>query len=118
LLHSEKVDSMEKKLLIYKTTLTTLDVAPCESYYVDDPNKVLVYQNRVNIDMRKFIERQVILARRLSGMESEFEQEEPNKALEIFNEKYFRVVKNKPEVYDIITRSFLRKKNWTELPHG
>jgi len=31
---------------------------------------------------------------------------------------YYRVVKKKKEVYDIITRSFLRKNNWNELPHG
>mmetsp|Transcript_28937 Transcript_28937/g.43684 ORF Transcript_28937/g.43684 Transcript_28937/m.43684 type:complete len:251 (+) Transcript_28937:1026-1778(+) len=31
---------------------------------------------------------------------------------------YFRVVKTKTEVYDIITRSFSRKKGWSELPHG
>lgn len=33
-------------------------------------------------------------------------------------ELYFRVVKTKTEVYDIITRSFSRKKRWNELPHG
>ena len=31
---------------------------------------------------------------------------------------FYRVVKNKSEVYDIITRSFLRKTCWNELPHG
>jgi len=31
---------------------------------------------------------------------------------------YFRVVKNKTEVYDIITRAFSRKHGWNELPHG
>ena len=31
---------------------------------------------------------------------------------------YFRVIKNRSEVYDIITRSFSRKKRWNELPHG
>ena len=31
---------------------------------------------------------------------------------------YFRVVKTKSEVYDIITRSFSRKSQWNELPHG
>ena len=31
---------------------------------------------------------------------------------------YFRVVKTKTEVYDIITRSFTRKPMWNELPHG
>jgi len=28
------------------------------------------------------------------------------------------VVKNRTEVYDIITRAFSRKKRWNELPHG
>ena len=31
---------------------------------------------------------------------------------------YYRVVKTKTEVYDIITRSFGRKSQWNELPHG
>ena len=31
---------------------------------------------------------------------------------------YFRVVKTKTEVYDIITKSFSRKNGWSELPHG
>jgi tubulin polyglutamylase TTLL5 len=31
---------------------------------------------------------------------------------------YFRVIKSRSEVYDIITRSFSRKKRWNELPHG
>lgn len=31
---------------------------------------------------------------------------------------YFRVVKSKEEVYDIITRAFMRKREWNELPHG
>ena len=32
--------------------------------------------------------------------------------------QYFRVVKTKDEVYDIITRSLMRKYGWCELPHG
>ena len=39
---------------------------------------------------------------------------DPNKKSEL----YYRVVKSKSEVYDIITRSFSRKKRWNELPHG
>jgi len=31
---------------------------------------------------------------------------------------YFRVVKNRTEVYDIISRAFSRKRQWNELPHG
>tara|TARA_B110000285_G_C14925687_1_gene514884 strand:+ start:157 stop:624 length:468 start_codon:yes stop_codon:yes gene_type:complete len=38
----------------------------------------------------------------------------PDKKSELF----FRVIKSKAEVYDIITRSFSRKKRWNELPHG
>jgi tubulin polyglutamylase TTLL5 len=31
---------------------------------------------------------------------------------------YFRVVKSKTEVYDIISKSFMRKNEWNELHHG
>jgi tubulin polyglutamylase TTLL5 len=31
---------------------------------------------------------------------------------------YYRVVKSRSEVYDIISRGFSRKKRWNELPHG
>eukprot|EP00347_Sterkiella_histriomuscorum_P010309 403376796 len=31
---------------------------------------------------------------------------------------YYRVVKNRTEVYDIISRAFSRKARWNELPHG
>lgn len=43
-----------------------------------------------------------------------------NKLIDIDREAslFFRVVKNKTEVYDIITRAFSRKKRWNELPHG
>lgn len=43
-----------------------------------------------------------------------------NKLIDIEKEPslFFRVVKNKTEVYDIITRAFSRKKRWNELPHG
>ena len=47
---------------------------------------------------------------RLSGDEDPAKN--PQKSL------YFRVIKTKEEVYDIITRSFMRKPNWSELPHG
>lgn len=34
------------------------------------------------------------------------------------NHQFFRVVKSKTEVYDIITKSFYRREGWRELPHG
>jgi Tubulin-tyrosine ligase family len=33
-------------------------------------------------------------------------------------EMYYRVVKARPEVYDIVSRGFNKKKGWSELPHG
>lgn len=44
----------------------------------------------------------------------------PNNLIDMNKEStlFFRVVKNRTEVYDIITRAFSRKKRWNELPHG
>lgn len=42
------------------------------------------------------------------------EEDQPNRESSL----YYRVVKNRTEVYDIISRSFSRKKLWNELPHG
>lgn len=33
-------------------------------------------------------------------------------------EMYYRVVKARPEVYDIVSRGFNKKRGWSELPHG
>lgn len=33
-------------------------------------------------------------------------------------EMYYRVVKSRPEVYDIVSRGLNKKKAWSELPHG
>ena len=55
--HVERVDNADKALLRYKAVITPLEVLPSEVYYVNDPTKVAVYQNRVDIDIRKFIER-------------------------------------------------------------
>ena len=46
------------------------------------------------------------------------ESEGRAKVVEKPSQLYFRVVKTKTEVYDIITRSFSRKPRWNELPHG
>eukprot|EP00929_Paragymnodinium_shiwhaense_P034771 TRINITY_DN18876_c0_g1_i4.p1 TRINITY_DN18876_c0_g1~~TRINITY_DN18876_c0_g1_i4.p1 ORF type:complete len:1460 (-),score=402.22 TRINITY_DN18876_c0_g1_i4:65-4444(-) len=36
----------------------------------------------------------------------------------VFNLRYYKVVQNRSEVYDIVTRVFHRKEGWEELPHG
>jgi len=36
----------------------------------------------------------------------------------IEHEMYYKVLKTKNDVYDIVTRALLKRKGWTELPHG
>ncbi len=92
----------------YRTAVTSLDITPAESYYLHDARKVLVYSNRVGIDLKKFVERQVCLTERLQSSGN----------LTAAEALFYRVVRNKQEVYDIITRTFLRRQGWYELPHG
>jgi hypothetical protein len=55
-------------LVNLKTAMTPLEVTGTEVYYMNDPRKVMVYSNRVNIDMKLFIERQIILTQRSQGV--------------------------------------------------
>lgn len=55
----DKVDKLLNKANPLLFT-TPLEATGSEYYYAKDPNSVLVYANRVNIDMKKFIERQII----------------------------------------------------------
>ncbi|KRX04923.1 hypothetical protein PPERSA_06557 [Pseudocohnilembus persalinus] len=80
--------------------LTPFDLQKSESYYVNDPNQVRIYANRVEIDIKRFIDRQ-----------QKAESSDIPK-------KVFRVVKTKSDTYDIITRGFMRKDNWLQLPTG
>merc|ERR1719359_2493937 len=36
----------------------------------------------------------------------------------IYGIRYYKVVQNRTEVYDIVTRVFHKKEGWEELPHG
>jgi tubulin polyglutamylase TTLL5 len=48
----------------------------------------------------------------LNRLKNELEEPEPHEML------FYRVVRTKEEVYDIINSSFHRTVNWFELPHG
>jgi len=37
---------------------------------------------------------------------------------DVYSLRYYKVVQNRTEVYDIVTRVFHRKDGWEELPHG
>ncbi|CAJ1344364.1 unnamed protein product [Effrenium voratum] len=37
---------------------------------------------------------------------------------DVYTLRYYKVVQNRTEVYDIVTRVFHRKEGWEELPHG
>ena len=55
------MDNADQGVLRYKSGLTSLEMSPAEVYYMHDPRKVLIYANKVGIDMRTFVERQIIL---------------------------------------------------------
>eukprot|EP00928_Gymnodinium_smaydae_P028527 TRINITY_DN21730_c0_g1_i1.p1 TRINITY_DN21730_c0_g1~~TRINITY_DN21730_c0_g1_i1.p1 ORF type:complete len:1393 (+),score=185.94 TRINITY_DN21730_c0_g1_i1:37-4215(+) len=42
----------------------------------------------------------------------------PSAPRNVFSLRYYKVVQNRTEVYDIVTRVFHRKDGWEELPHG
>lgn len=42
----------------------------------------------------------------------------PLSAKDAFSTRYYKVVQNRTEVYDIVTRVFHNKEGWEELPHG
>jgi tubulin polyglutamylase TTLL5 len=68
----------------------------------------MVYASKTGIDIQSYIQRQMTFNNRISGADE----------AHCSSSLYFRVIKTKEEVYDIITRSFMRKPNWAELPHG
>lgn len=39
-------------------------------------------------------------------------------AQDVFSTRYYKVVQNRTEVYDIVTQVFHRMEGWEELPHG
>ena len=65
----------------------------------------------------KKMDEQSIVQENIDKIKAELKK---NKLIDIDREPalFFRVIKNKTEVYDIITRAFSRKKRWNELPHG
>ena len=65
----------------------------------------------------KKMDEQAIVQENIDKIRAELKK---NKLIDIDREPalFFRVIKNKTEVYDIITRAFSRKKRWNELPHG
>ena len=93
----------------YKPSIAPLELNANELLFLNDPKNILIYARRTNIDVNTYIERQNIFNAKLRGVFEEDFGEAP---------LHYRVVKNKPEVYDIVSRSFLRKRNWVELPHG
>ena len=108
--HVNKVDEVDKLLSNkHKLSLAPLEMNSNELFLMNDPKNLSYYAYRTNIDVKNFIARQQIFEKKMRG-------ELQDEAIE--NTLYYRVVKNREEVYDIVTKSFLRKLNWAELPHG
>ncbi|CAD8208186.1 unnamed protein product [Paramecium octaurelia] len=104
--HIDKVDNVDSLLGKYKSN--PLAINPNELVYINDPHRLIQYSTRTGVDIQQYIQRQMVFNKRLQNDSTNLGKQE----------RYFRVVKTKEEVYDIITRSFMRKQGWTELPHG
>lgn len=74
--------------------------------HLADPRQLLLNAENTYVNLKKMVERLEIFNANLQGQFNDSEQ------------RYYRVVKTKEEVYDIISTGFLRRKNWKELPHG
>jgi len=107
--HVNRVDEVDHLLSKHKLSLAPLEMNPNELILLNDPKSLSYYAYKTNIDVRNFIARQEIFEKKMRG---ELQEEVAERIL------YYRVVKNREEVYDIVTKSFLRKLNWAELPHG
>lgn len=70
--------------------------------YVNDAHQLLLNAQTTNIDLKVLLNRLNIFNQNLHGR---FEQK-PQDTL------YYRVVKSREEVYDIITTAFLRTTKW------
>jgi len=116
-MHANKVDNMDSILNKYKPALAPLEFGPNDMAALNNPNHILMYSTKTNIDLRLFIQRQQIFNQNVRIIQNP-EENEPEEPANKNETLYYRVVKSRQDVYDIITRSFLRKRNWVELPHG
>ena len=116
--HTESVDNMESLLSKYKPSIAPLELGPNDMIAQNNINHVLMYSTKTNIDLRVYLERQQIFNKNVSLMQYGQDAGDSDTTIQAKDTLYYRVVKTKSEVYDIVTRSFLRKKNWVELPHG
>ena len=66
-----------------------------------DAKQLLLHAESTYIDLKVLIERVETFNANLQGQFSD-----------VTKNRYYRVVKTKEEVYDIITTSFLRRKGW------
>ena len=76
------------------------------NFQLSDPKQLLLHAENTYVNLKKLVERLEIFNGNLHGQFNET------------NNRYYRVVKTKEEVYDIISTGFLRRKEWKELPHG
>lgn len=77
------------------------------AFQLTNPQQMIAHAQETYIDLKVLMDRVEAFNNNLHG---EFSTPE--------NNRYFRVIKTREEVYDIITTSFMRTQNWKELPHG
>lgn len=71
-----------------------------------DPRQMILHAENTYVDLKTMIERTEIFNGNLHG------------TFATKDNRYYRVIRSREEVYDIITTGFLRRKGWKQLPHG
>ena len=118
--HYLKVESFDRNFGKYKPSIAPLELTPNELLFLQNPYKVLYYKSKVNLDLNVYLNRQEIFAEKLQQGQFCIEEDNLNNDNNSSSSStlYYRVVKNKQEVYDVVNKSFLRRRDFTELPHG
>lgn len=79
----------------------------------NDPFRLMSSFQQTNLDWNQFSAREELYLKRVMEHTECVDKDTHPKLF-----CYFRVVKNKTEVYDIVSKSFYRRTHWRELPHG
>ena len=114
--HVSQLDNVDSYLDRYKFSMAPLELSPNDILSMNDSRQLLMYAAKTDLNLNLFMERQNTFIQNMNLIKNGNDNSETE--FHASKSLYYRVVKTRNEVYDIVTRSFLRKRNWLELPHG
>lgn len=115
--HVETIRKCGTQMLKITFSLTPMELSYFDLLYKNDQFRLYSCVNKTMVSWENYCTRQNAYINRLN----EFTQKDYSGNTESTSSEkflYFRVVKNKSEVYNIISRTFYRRNGWRELPHG